>query len=128
MKILLAEDDPSIQTVARLSLKKIGGHEVHTVENGQEAIDKASKENFDLIILDCMMPVLDGFKACRELKLREETASIPIIFMTAKNQKSDTDEVYKLGAVGLITKPFDARELCADIEKIMNKALWKKPA
>jgi CheY-like chemotaxis protein len=125
MKILLAEDDPSIQIVAKLSLQRIGGHEVHIVENGQAAIDRASAEKFDLIILDCMMPVMGGFDACRELKLRDETKEIPIIFMTAKNQKTETDEIYKLGAVGLISKPFDARELCTDIEKIMSKSLWK---
>ncbi len=141
MKILLAEDDPSIQIVAKMSLQKIGGHEVHVVENGQDAIDKASAafnafnesaevgaivgKKFDLIILDCMMPVMDGFEACRELKLRDETKDIPVIFLTAKNQKSDMDEGYRLGAIGFISKPFDARELCADVDKIFSKILFK---
>ncbi len=128
MKILLAEDDPSIQLVAKLSLQKIGGHDVTTASDGQEAIDKAMVTKFDLIILDGMMPVMDGFQTCQELKLREETKDIPIIFLTAKNQQSDIDEGYRLGGIGYIVKPFDARELCEEVNKFFGKILWKQQA
>ena len=128
MKILLCEDDPSISLVAKLSLQKIGGHEVVTAEDGQTGVDLATQQKFDVILLDCMMPVMDGFQACKDLKSRPETQDIPVIFLTAKNTEADVAEGYKLGGIGFIVKPFDARELCAEITKIMNKVLWKKTA
>jgi two-component system OmpR family response regulator len=126
MKILLAEDDPSILIIAKLTLQKVGGHEVAGVENGVIAIERAGTEVFDLIILDGMMPEMDGFEACRQLKASVLTRSIPVIFMTAKNQKTDMDEGFALGAIGYIVKPFDAKELCNEIQKIYNKHLWGK--
>ena len=124
MKILLAEDDLSIRTIAKLTLQKVGGHDVVAVEDGEQALEKATSENLDLIILDGMMPVMDGFEACKQLKASEQTKHLPIIFMTAKNQKNDIDEGFSLGAIGYIVKPFDAKELCNEIQKIYNKHLW----
>jgi CheY-like chemotaxis protein len=125
MKILLAEDDPSILIIAKLTLQKVGGHEVVAVENGRLAIVQAETEPFDLVILDGMMPDIDGFEACKLLKANELTKHIPIIFMTAKNQKTDIDEGFSLGAIGYIVKPFDAKELCNELQKIYNKHLFK---
>jgi CheY-like chemotaxis protein len=124
MKILLAEDDISIQTIARLTLQKVGGHEVTVVENGQEAITRAQEEKFDLILLDGMMPVMDGLEACRELKNNRATKDIPVIFMTAKNQESDIQAGFEAGAIGYLVKPFDAKELCNELQKIYNKYLF----
>jgi CheY-like chemotaxis protein len=126
MKILLAEDDPSIRIIARMTLQKVGGHEVTVVSNGQEALDKALSENFDLVILDYMMPIMDGLEACQKFKENPDLKKIPIIFMTAKNQKSDIDEGFKMGALGYIVKPFDAQELCNEIQKIYSKHLFGK--
>src|SRR5438105_4593242 len=112
MRILVAEDDRSIQTEARLTLAKLGGHQVVTVENGLEVLKKVRDETFDLIILDGMMPVLDGIPTCRQLKANETTEVIPIIFMTAKNQKTDVEQGFKAGCIGYIVKPFDAQKLC----------------
>lgn len=126
MKILLAEDDPSIRIIAKLTLQKVGGHEVIGVEDGNEAIARANLEKFDLIILDGMMPVLDGFETCKQLKADSKTKATPVIFMTAKNQKTDIDEGFALGAIGYIVKPFDAKELCSEIQKIYNKHLWSQ--
>lgn len=126
MKILLAEDDPSIKTIAKLTLQKVGGHEVTTVENGQEAYDKALAQKFDLVILDYMMPIMDGLETCEKFKKNPELKNIPIIFMTAKNQKSDIEAGFKMGALGYIVKPFDAQELCNEIQKIYSKHLWGK--
>lgn len=128
MKILLAEDDSSIQLIAKMSLKKIGGHEVTAVDNGKLALEKAQSEKFDLIILDGMMPELDGFQTCHALKSNPATSDMPVVFLTAKNQQSDIDEGFKLGGIGYIVKPFDAKELCEEIDKIFNKILWKKQA
>jgi CheY-like chemotaxis protein len=128
VKILLAEDDLSIQLVAKLSLQKIGGHEVTVAANGQEAFEKAQTDNFDLIILDGMMPLMDGFTTCRELKSHPKTKDMPVIFLTAKNTQADIDEGYTAGGIGYISKPFDARELCNEINKIYSKILWKQSA
>lgn len=126
MKILLAEDDPNIQMVAKLTLQRVGGHEVFTVNNGQEALDMIGNgSEFELIILDGNMPIKDGFQTCQILKSNPDTAKLPIIFLTAKNQQNDLDEAMRLGAIGYIVKPFDAKELCNEIQKIMNKQIWK---
>lgn len=128
MKILLAEDDRSIQIIAKLTLQKVGGHEVVAVNNGREAIEAAQSENFDLILLDGMMPEVDGFEACRQLKAIEETRNIPVIFLTAKNAQNDLDEGYSVGAIGYIVKPFDAQDLCHEILAIYNKFIWGQAA
>jgi CheY-like chemotaxis protein len=128
MKILLAEDDPSIQIIAKLTLQKVGGHEVVLASNGREAYEKALAEKFDLIVLDGMMPEMDGFEACRELKKNPDTENIPVIFMTAKNQQNDIEEGFQAGAIGYIVKPFDALELCNEVQKIYSKHLFKGKA
>jgi two-component system, OmpR family, alkaline phosphatase synthesis response regulator PhoP len=128
MKILLAEDDASVQMIARLTLQKVGGHEVVTVTNGTEAVAKACREKFDLILLDGMMPEMDGFEACRQLKSNPQTKDIPVIFLTAKNQQTDMEEGKQAGGIGYIVKPFDAKELCSEIQKIYNKHVWGKVA
>jgi twitching motility two-component system response regulator PilH len=126
MKILLAEDDPSIQIIARLTLQKVGGHEVVVVADGEVAVQFAQTQHFDLIILDGMMPVMGGFEAARALKALEATKHIPIIFMSAKNQSNDVDEGLRLGAIGYIVKPFDANDLVSEIQKIYNKYLFQR--
>lgn len=124
MKILIAEDDSSVQMIAKLTLEKVGGHEVVTANDGKEAIEKANSDQFDLILLDGMMPEIDGFEACRLLKASEQTQNIPVVFLTAKNQQSDVDEAMSIGAIGYIVKPFDAKELCDELLKIYNKHIW----
>jgi CheY-like chemotaxis protein len=126
MRILLAEDDPSIRTIARLTLQKVGGHEVTVVENGKVAYETALEKEFDLVILDHMMPIMDGLETCRKFKDNPSLRKLPIIFMTAKNQKNDIDEGYKAGALGYLVKPFDAKELCNEIQKIYSKHLFGK--
>ncbi len=128
MKILLAEDDPSVQIVAKLTLQKVGGHDVTVANNGLEAISLALKTKFDLILLDGMMPELDGFNACRKLKANSKTKDIPVIFLTAKNQQADIEEGLGAGGIGYIVKPFDAAQICDEIQKIYNKHLWSKTA
>jgi CheY-like chemotaxis protein len=125
MKILLAEDDSSIQLIAKLTLTKLGGHDVTIVDDGLAAIDLARKKNFDLILLDGMMPKLDGLETCRRLKEMPETKNIPVIFMTAKNQQSDIDGGYGVGAIGYIVKPFDAQQLCDELKRIYEGWLFQ---
>ena len=115
MKILLAEDDLSIRTIAKLTLQKVGGHDVTGVEDGDQALEKARTEKFDLIILDGMMPRLDGFETCKQLKADEQTKDIPVIFMTAKVQKQEVEAYLRMGALGVITKPFNPLTIAQDI-------------
>ena len=88
LRILLIEDDPDIQRMVQLSLKFQGGHEVSVASGGQEGIAKAEQERPDLILLDVMMPEMDGYETCRRLKANPATASIPIVFLSARAQQS----------------------------------------
>ncbi|MBX9768224.1 MAG: response regulator transcription factor [Bdellovibrionales bacterium] len=119
MKILLAEDDQSICTVARICLEKIGGHQVTVVNDGKAAVDQSVIANFDVILLDGMMPVLDGISACKQMI--SLGIKSPIIFMTAKSQESDILDSLSAGAIGYIQKPFDPQTLPALIQSILSQ-------
>lgn len=120
MRILLAEDDANISMIAKITLEKIGNHQVVAVTDGKSALDLALKEKFDLIMLDGMMPVMDGVTVLKNLKTTS-AADIPVIFLSAKSQESDIKEVLEFGAVGYIQKPFEPRTLCDQINQILEK-------
>jgi two-component system alkaline phosphatase synthesis response regulator PhoP len=120
MNVILAEDDLDIQLVARLALKR-AGFVVKVVNNGQEAIDAVKEQPPDVILLDWMMPELDGPEACRRLKADPATAAIPIIFLTAKSQEAEIQRGLSIGAVGYVTKPFDALTLGQQVKDIVRK-------
>lgn len=120
MKILLAEDDPNISTIAKLTLEKLGGHTVVVVSDGEQALRRGLTEFFDVILLDEMMPKLNGLKVSVELSAR--SANIPpIIFLSAKSQESDIKEFFAHGA-GFIPKPFDPMALPKQIDAILEAA------
>ncbi len=123
MNILLAEDDMDIRQVAVMSLTRIGHHVVTTASNGEEILDilKQSKD-FDLILLDVMMPMIDGFEVCRRLKADPTTTGIPVIFLTAKAQTHEHQLGLSLGAIGYIIKPFDPMILSKQILSIVESA------
>lgn len=126
MRILLAEDDRNIQSIARLTLERLGGHKVTIANNGAEALQIAQIQEFDLIILDGMMPELDGFQVCTRVKAEPGPCQqTPIIFMTAKSQASDIQAGFEIGAIGYIVKPFDARTLCSEIDKLYSNQSQK---
>ena len=118
MTVVLAEDDPDIQLVARLSLKR-AGFTVTVVSNGQEALDTVRREPPDVVLLDWMMPELDGLETCRQLKADPETAKIPVVFLTAKSQEAEIQRGLSLGASGYVTKPFDALTLGQQVKEIV---------
>lgn len=120
MRILLAEDDSNISIIAKITLEKVGNHKVVTVADGKSALDLALKENFDLILLDGMMPIMDGVTVLKSLKV-SSVAQIPVIFLSAKSQESDIKEVLELGAIGYIQKPFEPRTLCDQINELLAK-------
>lgn len=119
MKILLAEDDPNIATISKITLETLGGHEVHLVDNGEEAYNRALKETFDVILLDEMMPKMNGIKVCKELRIKK--VQTPIIFLSAKSQLTDV-EIFETIGTGFIPKPFDPMTLNSKITKILEDA------
>ena len=119
-KVLLAEDDEDIQKVARISLQFRGGWEVSLAMNGEECLALAAKERPDLILLDCMMPKLDGYETCRQLKQDPALRDIPVIFLTARSQDSEVKKGLLLGALGYLVKPFNPMTLAAEIQEIVS--------
>ena len=119
MTVLLAEDEPDVQLIARLSLKK-AGFTVVTADNGLEALERVAEVKPDVVLLDWMMPEMDGFETCQRLKSDQETRSIPVIFLTAKVQEAEVARAMALGAAGCIAKPFDAMTLGEQIRAIMG--------
>jgi CheY-like chemotaxis protein len=118
-KVLLVDDEDDIRTVGNLSLSRVGGWQTVLASSGAEAVTKAAAERPDLILLDVMMPGMDGPTTFTQLRAQEATASTPIIFMTAKIQKQEVARYLELGAVGVIGKPFDPMTLPAEIKKLL---------
>lgn len=118
MIILLAEDDHSISIVAKMALERIGGHTVTVANDGNAALSAALSGDYDLILLDWMMPGKDGLTVCHEV--RKAKPNQKIIFLSAKSQENDIREGLSEGAVGYIQKPFDPKSLCLQIDKIFN--------
>ncbi len=119
-KILMVEDDPDIRRVAVMALKFKGGFEVVIAENGQQGLERARSEKPDVILLDSMMPVMDGPETCKRLKADEELKKIPVIFLTAKSQKKEIEAGLELGAIGYLVKPFDPMTLAEELKKLVE--------
>ena len=119
-KILYVEDEPDIQTIAQIALSDIGGFTIETCSSGIEAIQKAEAFKPDLILLDVMMPEMDGPETLSKLKQLKNTATTPVIFMTAKVQPQEIEYYKSLGAVDVISKPFDPINLATHIRSIME--------
>jgi len=117
-RILIAEDDPGSGRLLIFRLKSFG-HEPIIVVDGGEALKIAIKEKPDLILLDIMMPVMNGFQVLHKLKLQEETKDIPIIMLTSKVQEKDIVAAIESGAVDYITKPFSFAELNARVNRTL---------
>jgi len=119
LRVLLAEDDPDIQLVARLSLKR-AQFDVTVVNNGAAALARVQESRPDVVLLDWMMPEMDGLETCARLKADPTTADIPVVFLTAKSQESEIKRGLDLGALGYITKPFDALTLGARLRELLQ--------
>lgn len=115
----MAEDDPDIQLVARLALKK-AGYRVTAVSNGKELLARLGDERPHIVLLDWMMPEMDGPETCAKLRENPETSDIPIVFMTAKSQGFEIERGLSLGAAGYIVKPFDALTLGEQLREILG--------
>ncbi|MEK6728019.1 MAG: response regulator [Candidatus Omnitrophota bacterium] len=124
-KILIVEDEKDIVKMLEYNLKKEGFRTV-SASDGEDALDLANRENPDLILLDLMLPGIDGLEACKELKKEQKTASIPIIMLTAKTQEADKIVGLELGADDYVTKPFSPRELIARIKAVIRRGKEKE--
>jgi len=122
-KILYAEDEPDIQSIAQMALEMMGGYTLKTCNNGQEAVDAAEDFMPDLILLDVMMPSMDGPTALAEIKKIPSLADIPVIFMTAKVQHQEIEDYKAMGAIDVIAKPFDPMTLPETIKKLWETAV-----
>jgi len=119
-KILIVEDEEDIVEMIKYNLEK-EGYKVTAVMNGKDAVVFAKKERPNLVILDLMLPDIDGFEICRQLKNNEITNKIPIIMLTAKSQESDKVTGLELGADDYMTKPFSPRELVARMKVVLRR-------
>ncbi len=124
-KILLVEDEKDIIKMLEYNLKK-EGFKVIDARDGEDALDMALREQPDIILLDLMLPGMDGLEVCKNLKKEPRTASIPVIMVTAKSQESDKIVGLELGADDYITKPFSPRELIARIKAVLRRANEKE--
>lgn len=119
--LLLVEDDPDIQEVARMALELVGGLEVTACGSGQEALERAERAAPDLVLLDYMMPGMDGAETLAALRAIPTLAQVPVVFVTARARPEETEAFRRLGAVGVITKPFDPVRLPDEV-----RALWER--
>lgn len=118
-KILLIDDEKDLVETVSFRLESLG-YTVIPAYEGQEGLDKARRENPDLIILDLMLPKLDGYKICRMLKFDEKYKHIPIIMFTARAQEQDKKMGEEVGADAYITKPFDSKTLLDEIARLLG--------
>jgi len=119
-KILVVDDEVDLVKTVQFSLE-LEGYKVLVSHNGEDALTQARKEAPDLILLDIMLPKLDGYKVCRLLKFDEQYKHIPILMMTAKTQEKDKLMGKETGADEYITKPFDMDELMEKVKGYLNK-------
>mgnify|MGYP002776994610 CR=1 FL=1 len=119
-RILIIDDEYDIRAVAELALKTVAGWEVFTAASGKEGLSKAANEQPDAILLDVMMPDMDGIATLQALQANPDTKSIPVILMTAKAQAADRRRFAELGVAGIITKPFKAMQLSAQVVAILS--------
>lgn len=118
-KILIADDEPNIVRIVTVCLQ-MEGFEVVAATDGREALDRAQTELPDLIILDIMMPLMDGIEVLRQLGYQRETRKIPVIMLTAKTGNRDVTQAREMGVKEYLTKPFDRDRLLAAVRKALR--------
>jgi len=118
-KILLVDDADTILMIERMILSK-GAYDFVTAKDGQEAIDKARTEKPDLILMDILMPKVDGFQACQKLRDDESTRSIPIIMVTTRGEANNVEQGYASGCNDYVAKPIDGIELLSKVRSYLG--------
>ena len=120
MKVLIVDDEPDIRRIAKLGLSRVGKMEVVEATNGMEALVRAKEDHPDAVLLDVMMPGLDGPSTLARLREDPATAAIPVVFLTAKAIATEVDRLKALGAAGVLTKPFDPMTLARELRGVLG--------
>jgi len=126
-KILVVDDEIYIVHILDFSLG-MEGYEVVTALDGEQALEKVKTEKPDLIVLDIMMPKLDGYEVCKNIKSSASTQHIPVILLSAKGRNLDQKLGLDVGADGYITKPFSPRKLVERINQLLGQTITERPA
>ncbi len=121
-KILLIEDDDDIRTILRVALEKVGGFTVRACSSGTEGLAAVTEFAPQLVLLDVMMPGMDGPTVLSSLRERPDTAALPVIFLTARAVPADIARLRALGALDVLTKPFDPMTLHEKVKAAWNKS------
>ncbi len=119
MKVLLVDDDPDLRILASYALEKVGGFEVLTSDGGAGVVDLARRERPDVILMDVLMPELDGPELVERLRATPDLAATPVIFLTGKEGEAEVERLAALGTRGVITKPFDPAALPGEVERLL---------
>jgi len=120
VKVLLIDDDDDIRKIGKLSLEIVGKHDVSTAASALEGLRAAQLDRPDVILMDMMMPGMDGLAALSELQRSPSLKDVPVLFMTAKVQRSEVQRYVALGAVGVIPKPFDPMKLPGELHRLLE--------
>jgi CheY-like chemotaxis protein len=120
MRVLVVDDEPAVRTICAFNLQA-AGHDVREAATGDEALAAVAEELPDLVLLDVMMPGLDGWAVAAALRAGPRTRDLPVVFLTARVEQADRQRAYELGAVGYITKPFDPVGLAGRLEAILGR-------
>lgn len=119
-RALVVDDDDSIREITQLALEVVAGWEVVTAESGAQAIDLAAEHQPDVVVLDLMMPGMDGLTTFRHLQAQASTAGIPVVLLTAKVQVGDRQLWDEMAVAGVISKPFDPMALAGEISTMLG--------
>ncbi|MFN7145523.1 MAG: response regulator [Myxococcota bacterium] len=121
-KVLLVDDEEDIRTIGHICLSRVGGWQTLLADGGEQALRIAAAEQPDVVLLDVMMPGMDGPAVLAHLRREPRTATIPVIFLTAKIQRGDFGHYVALGALGAIPKPFDPMRLPQEVRRMVERA------
>ena len=119
-KILLVDDAETILMMERMILNK-AGYELITAKDGQEAVTKASAERPDLILMDVVMPKMNGFEACKQLRSQDATKAIPIIMVTTRGEAESVESGFQSGCSDYITKPINGLEVLSKVKSVLGE-------
>lgn len=119
--ILYAEDEPMVREIGLYALREIGGLNVEVCESGDQVLEAAIASRPEIILLDVLMPGLDGPDVLKDLQLNPETRAIPVVFVTAKTKPAEVKELMQAGAVDIVEKPFDPLTLSTEVQAIWDR-------
>lgn len=120
-RILVVDDDPDVRRLVEMKLH-LDGIETVSAGDGAEALEILGEQSVDLVVLDLMMPVMDGYEVCRRMQADPVLSSIPVIMLTARAQANDIEAGFDIGATDYIVKPFSPRELLSRVRGVLLRA------